>query len=127
MICGIAPLPAAFDLVHDPDTVLTAPLLDELATGLVQMRVDVAQYNETYYFGDGDESAALPAMLAVASDLCADGSRAPRTDVRLAATLLGTAIDDFASVLDQEFLRVGGSTADILAAYARAHHYAGQG
>jgi hypothetical protein len=114
------------DLVGDPESALAAPLLDDLASALVQARVDVTQYSETYYFRDGVEEAALPAMLAVASGLCAVGRAAPRKDVRVAAGLLGTAIDDFARVLDEQFLRVGGSTDEILTAYARAHHYGGQ-
>lgn len=114
------------ELLGDPESTLAAPLLESLAGALVQARVDVTQYAETYYFRDGDESASLPAMLAVASDVAAAGRTAPRADVRLAAGLLGTAIDDFARVLDEEFLHVGGSTADVLAAYARAHHYGGQ-
>jgi Ion channel len=113
------------DLLHDPDSSLAAPLLDSLASALVQARVDVTQYNETYYFRDGTADAALPAMLTVASDLCAAGQDAPRKDVRVAARLLGAAIADFARVIDDEFLHVGGSTADVLAAYASAHHYAG--
>ncbi|UOY01939.1 potassium channel family protein [Blastococcus sp. PRF04-17] len=114
------------ELLGDPQSTLAAPLLDGLAGGLVQARVDVTQYSETYYFRDGVEEAALPAMLSVASDLCAAGRTAPRTDVRVAADLLGTAIADFARVLDEQFLRVGGSTGDVLAAYAAAHHYGRQ-
>ncbi|WP_324273468.1 potassium channel family protein [Blastococcus brunescens] len=117
----------AEDLLHDPGSTLAAPLLDGLAGGLVQARVDVTQYNETYYFRDGMEDASLPAMLSVASRLGAAGRLAPRKDVRLAAGLLATAIDDFAHVLDEQFLGVGGSTADILTAYARAHHHGGEG
>ena len=117
----------AVDLVGDPDSTLAAPLLDGLAGALVQARVDVTQYSETYYFRDGAEEAALPAMLAVACDLCAAGRAAPRKDVRIAAVLLGAAIDDFARVLDDQFLRVGGSTADVLAAYAQAHRHGDQG
>jgi Ion channel len=113
-------------LVGDPQSTLAAPLLDDLASALVQARVDITQYSETYYFRDRDEQAALPAMLAVAGDLCAAGRAAPRQDVRVAAGLLGTALDDFARVLDEQFLRVGGSTDELLAAYAAAHHHGGQ-
>jgi hypothetical protein len=114
------------DLVADPQSTLAAPLLQDLASALVQAAVDVTQYSETYYFRDGAEEAALPAMLSVATGLCAAGRAAPRRDVRVAAGLLGIAIDDFASVLDEQFLRVGGSTDEIVTAYARAHHYGGQ-
>ncbi|TFV62167.1 UNVERIFIED_ORG: two pore domain potassium channel family protein [Bacillus sp. AZ43] len=116
----------ADELLGDPDSSLAAPLLEGLAGALVQARVDVTQYSETYYFRDHDEEAALPAMLSVATSLCDAGRAAPRRDVRIAAGLLGAAIDDFARVLDEEFLRVGGTTAEILSAYAEAHHYGGQ-
>jgi hypothetical protein len=117
---------ATGDLVGDPESTLAAPLLQDLADSLVQAGVDVTQYSETYYFRDGAEEAALPAMLSVAVSLRDAGLGAPRKDVRVAARLLGTAIDDFARVLDEQFLRVGGSTEEVLAAYARAHHYGGQ-
>ncbi|WP_040340133.1 potassium channel family protein [Candidatus Blastococcus massiliensis] len=116
----------AEELLHDPDSSVAAPLLESLAGTLAQVRVDVTQYTETFYFRDGDEEAALPAMLGVAAGLAHAGHSAPRRDVRIAAGLLQAAIDDFAHVLDEQFLHVGGSTDEVLAAYARAHDYAGQ-
>lgn len=111
------------DLLGDPDSALAAPLLESLAADLVQARVDVTQYAETYYFRDGDEEASLPAMIGVAADLAAAGREAPRRDVRVAAGLLGSAVDDFARVVDEQFLDVQGSTADVLESYATAHDY----
>jgi hypothetical protein len=111
------------DLLHDPDSQLVASLLESLATGLTQARVDLTQYTETFYFRDGHEDAALPAMIGVAAGLAATGRTAPRRDVRLAAVLLQTAIDDFARVLDEQFLHVDGTTEQVLAAYAEAHHH----
>lgn len=113
----------ADELVGDPDSVMAAPVLDGLASALGEARVDVTQYSETYYFRDGTEEASLPAMLTVACGLAAAGRRAPRKDVRVAATLLGAAIDDFARVIDEQFLHLGSSTDEVLAAYARSHHY----
>lgn len=112
------------ELLHDPDTSLAAPLLESLSTGFAQARVDLTQYDETFYFRDGDEEAALPAMVGVAAELASVGRTAPRGDVRSAALVLGAAIDDFARVLDEQFLHTGGSTSEVIAAYARAHHYA---
>ena len=109
------------DLLHDPDSTMAAPLLESLAGALVQTRVDITQYAETYYFRDGDEEAALPVMIGVASALVAAGRSAPRRDVRVAAMLLSRAVDDFARVLDDQFLHSGAGTGDVLAAYARAH------
>lgn len=117
----------AEELLHDPDSTLAAPLLDGLAAALAQARVDLTQYAETFYFRDGDEDAALPAMIGVATGLASTGRSAPRQDVRLAATLLQRAIDDFARVLDEQFFRSGAGTADVLGAYARVHGHAAQG
>lgn len=114
------------DLLHDPESSLAAPLLESLATALAQSRVDLTQYDETFYFRDGHEEAALPSTIRVAAELAAAGRTAPRGDVQTAAVLLGAALDDFARVLDEQFLHVGGPTDEVLAAYAREHHYADQ-
>lgn len=111
------------ELLHDPQSSVAAGLLESLATGLAQARVDLTLYPETFYFRDGDEEAALPAMIGIAARMAATGATAPRTDVRLGARLLDTAIDDFARVLDETFLHVQGSTAEVLAAYAQSQHY----
>lgn len=115
------------DLLLDPQTGSAAVLLDGLAGELAQARVDLTQYSETYYFRDGTEEAALPAMIQVAADLASAGRRAPRTDVRLAAVRLGRAVDDFAQVVDDQFLHTGAGADDVLLAYGRDHHYADRG
>ncbi|WP_091763856.1 hypothetical protein [Blastococcus aurantiacus] len=112
------------DLLHDPGSSLAAPLLADLGAELVQLRVDATQYAGTYYFRDGDEEVALPAMIRVATSLAETGRSAPRPDVRVAAALLAGAVDDSARVLDDQFLHTGGGTAEILEAYARAHQRA---
>jgi Ion channel len=114
-------------LLADPDSSLAAPLLESLAAGLGQARVDVTQYTETYFFRDGDAEAALPAMAGVAADLADAGRSAPRADVRAAAGILAVAVADFARVVDEEFLHTGRDTAHLLEAYAADHHYARAG
>jgi len=108
-------------LVDDPDSDLAAPLLESLATELVQTRVDLTQYTETYYFRDGDEAASLPAMLGVALHLEEAARKAPRSDVRIAGELLGHAIDDFTSIVDVQFLHRGLAQAQTVGAYAADH------
>ncbi len=115
----------AEELLHDPDSRVAASTLESLATSLAHARVDLTQYTETFYFRDGNEDAALPAMIGVAVELGAVGRTAPRRDVRAAAALLRTAIADYAGVLDEKFLHVDGSTAEVLAAYAREHDHTG--
>ena len=110
-------------LLSEPDSVLGAVVLERLASELVQVRIDLAQYAETYYFRDGPDRSALPVVIGIAVDLAAQGQKSPRADVRLAARMLDEAIDDFATLLDDQFLRVRGSRAEILAAYADAHDH----
>jgi Ion channel len=115
--------PAVQDgLLTEPDSVLAAVVLESLATELIQVRVDLTQYAETYYFRDGPE-AALPVTIGIAVDMAAQGRNSPRADVRLAARMLDDALDDFARVLDEEFLQLQGSRPEILAAYADAHDH----
>jgi voltage-gated potassium channel Kch len=110
-------------LLAEPDSVLGAVVLERLASDLVQVRVDLTQYAETYYFRDGPDHSALPVTIGIAVDLAAQGQQSPRADVRLAAQMLDEAIDDFAAVLDGQFLRSRGSRAEILEAYAHAHDH----
>jgi hypothetical protein len=108
-------------LVDDPDSDLAAPLLESLATELVQVRVDLTLYPETYYFRDGDDETSLPAVLPVAGSLRRAAAQAPRLDARVAGELLGHAVDDFARVVDRQFLRCGLDPAAVLTAYATDH------
>lgn len=110
-------------LLTEPDSVLGAVVLQALANDVVQVRIDLAQYAETYYFRDGSEDSALPTTIGIAVGLAAEGRNSPRPDVRLAARMLDDAIDGLARVLDQQFLRTDGSRSEILAAYAHAHDH----
>jgi hypothetical protein len=110
-------------LLDEPDSVLGAVVLEGLANELVAIRVDLVQYTETYYFRDGPEESALPTTIRIAVDLASRGKESPRADVRLAACMLDDALDDFARVLDEQFLRTGGSRAEVLGAYATAHDH----
>ena len=105
----------------DPQSRLAALVLEDLAVRLAQLRVDLTQYAETYYFGDGDADASLPAMLGVLLDLGEQARRSPGADARYAGELLVTAVGDYLRVVDEQFLHVGGSVGAIASAYARDH------
>jgi Ion channel len=108
-------------LVAREDSPLAVTTLTGLAADVVQARVDLAQYPETYYFRDGDEESSLPATLGMAADLAAAGRQSPVADVRFACELLAHALDDFARVVDEQFLRSGEGTERVLQAYASEH------
>jgi hypothetical protein len=60
-------------------------------------------------------------MLGVLLDLSERARRSPGADARYAGELLATAVGDYAHVVDQQFLHVGGSVEEIASAYARDH------
>jgi hypothetical protein len=111
----------AVRVLSEEDVPMAANLLEDLAGELVQARVDLTQYAETYYFRDGEESASLAASIGTAVQLAHAAERSPRPDMRFAGRLLDTALADFARLLDEQFLRVGGSTEAVLAAYTADH------
>lgn len=111
-------------LVSGGESRLAAALLESLAVDLVQARVDLTQYAETYFFRDGDADASLPAMLGIALDLAELARSSPDADVRFAGELLATSAGDFTRAVDDQFLGVGGSVRAVAAAYADDHGYA---
>ncbi|WP_188186900.1 potassium channel family protein [Nonomuraea sp. SYSU D8015] len=107
-----------------PEFAFGAGLLYDVAAKVVQTRVDLVQYAESYYFHDGDDQISLAAMISYAVDLAECGQGSPREDVRLTATTLEHALDDLAVILDQRFLHGGGTTLEIFHAYAADHGHA---
>ncbi len=103
------------------DVPMAANLLEDIAGELVQARVDLTQYAETYYFRDGDASASLASTIGTALDLAHAAERSPRADLRFAGSLLDLALGDFARLIDEQFLRVGGPPQAVLSAYAADH------
>ncbi|WP_369131171.1 potassium channel family protein [Modestobacter roseus] len=111
--------PARF--VGDPHGQFAAQVLESLAAGVVQARVDLTQYSSTYYFRDGTEETSLAAMLGTAQELSEAARDAPREDVRVAGELLGLAVHDLAGILDQQYLHRDAGVTEVLEAYADDH------
>lgn len=109
------------EALAEADSPMPAMVLTDLAEQVGQMRVDLTQYAETYYFRSQDVRSSLPATLPYALGLVAAGRRAGRADVRLAATHLACALEDLADHLGREFLRTDGDVDSVLLAYAREH------
>jgi len=102
---------------------VAAGLLLDLSSVVAQLRADLTQYAETYYFHDSDPEASLPAMFAVVLDLADEGERSTDPDVRYAARLLAVSAADYLRVIDRLFLGVGGSPRETCAAYAADHRH----
>ncbi|MCE7080386.1 potassium channel family protein [Streptomyces sp. ST2-7A] len=105
------------------DGALTSSLLDDLTASVVQTRGDFTQYPEGYWFHDADEHLSLSATVHHAHRLALRWRESDEADVRLSAAMLGDALDDLAGVLDRNFLRTGGDTAEVFAAYAADHRH----
>lgn len=112
------------DSLRELDSPLPAVLLESLAGGIAQVRMDFTQHAEIYYFRDNDPSASLAATLGHATDLARSALTSRRADVRQAASVLTCALEDLADLLDEQFLHVGGTTTEILDAYAAEHGHA---
>lgn len=98
-----------------------AALLDGLASALSTITVDFLQYAESYYFYDGDENTSLAGQLGHALGLADQAAEARHPDVRLSASVLRTALEDLATVLDERFLRTGEAPEHVFRAYADDH------
>ncbi len=110
----------------EPPEHLPPDLLADLAAAVAVVRVDLTQFPASYYFREQIEETALPAMLGYALDLVDRTVGSDDPHVRAAGRMLGCALDDLATVLDDDFLRVGGDRREVLRAYARdqRHHAA---
>ncbi len=101
--------------------------LKDLASGLVTIQSDIVQFPVTYYFHNDETRFSLPAAMPYLDRLAAraGGPKYP-PEVRLRATMLRTAVDDFSSLVASEYLHgySSTSTGKVLEAYARDHSYA---
>jgi hypothetical protein len=104
-------------------------LYGELVSRLVAVERDLVTLPLSYYFAERDERFSLPGVMPWLSLLAEQGLGAdvpPRTQLR--ARMLRGAIDDFARTTAQRFRprEAGGTTAQLLAAYARDHRQRGE-
>jgi hypothetical protein len=97
--------------------------LETLVADLVQIRVDLTQTSESYYFWEADEELSLPASLSYAVDLADKAARSPQQTLQTAGALLRDALDSLAVFLRDEFKHDGESTQDVFRSYASDHRY----
>ena len=109
---------AALGIDAVPIAVLTA-----LASSVVEARNDFTQYGATYYFRDLEVDASLAASLEYATHLAAEATASPQPQMRLTGALLTAAVESLVEILDQEFLQLGGGTAEVVRAYAIDHRH----
>lgn len=109
------------DHLLDMESGTSSDLLDSLTAGLAQSRVDVWQNSESYYFTEAEETTSLAAQLPYALHLARLARRSSDRTVRNSGQMLEEAIDDFAIVLRDRFMRTGDDTEAILREFAHQH------
>lgn len=111
----------ATEVVATGAPAVASRMLDSVAEGMIQVETDLLQYAESYYFGEEDRGLSLAATLPYAQELAEAGRRSTSVEVRLAAGVLGEAVDTLARRLDSDYLRTGAPVTEVLVAYAADH------
>lgn len=98
-------------------------LLADLAVDIVQVRVDLTQNAETYYFREADAEASLPATISYAVALCEKSQASAKKEIHLGGEVMQAALDDLASFLKSQFLQEGEGTVEVFRSFAEDHGY----
>ncbi len=112
--------------VRQMDAVAAEHMLGSITTQLIAVQTDLIHFPISYYFRSSNErfelSAAMPWLLRLAQE--GDGADcAP--GVRLRASMLRGAIEDFSATIGERFLDLPSASSDeVLAAYARDNLHA---
>ncbi|MCG2622853.1 ion channel [Arthrobacter sp. I2-34] len=100
-------------ILDSADDTSSSRMLEILARDFIQLRVDLMQNPETYYFHEPAAEILLPAPLVHAYELGRRARQSRRHDLRLAGELLTAALDDLAFFLRSEFGGPGESPVEI--------------
>ncbi|HEX3684177.1 MAG TPA: ion channel [Bryobacteraceae bacterium] len=100
-----------------------ASLLSDLATAVIQTRVDFIHFPIIYYFHSDHRRSSLASALPKLIQFAEAGSNADAPDrVRLYASALRGALEDLAAVLDERFLHTRShDPAVVFRAYGKDH------
>jgi hypothetical protein len=105
----------------DVDPVIAASVLQDVATALASVRVDLSQSPESYYFREGEAPTSLGHALPVAQALADTAARSPQAGVRVAGVVLDESLEDLGECLRDNFGAGGESRADVMESFARDH------
>lgn len=105
------------------DSAIGSQLLETLGTDIIQVRVDLTQNAETYYFPEAQAEASLPAMIFYAVELCEKARVSERPDIRLGGLVMSEALDDLAEYMSGKFIAKGDTTKEVFMSFASDHGY----
>ncbi|GAA4429676.1 hypothetical protein GCM10023169_32210 [Georgenia halophila] len=101
--------------------------LETLAAEVSDVRIDLTQHSEGFYFRERDQELSLAHQLFHALELRDAAAATPAPEVRLGAQQLSEALDHLAQKLRADFVSTGDSVEEIFAAYANDHGQTGTG
>ncbi|MFC5730589.1 MULTISPECIES: potassium channel family protein [Nocardioides] len=109
------------DLVRNGDTGIASSILHAVSRDLAGVAVDMAQYAESYYFVEDDEATSLASNLPYALTLVEAGTGSASREVRSAARVLRSCLQQVTDRVALSHLGVDGSVEEILHAFAEDH------
>lgn len=114
------------ETLREADTSTGNRVLGEVTASITQVRVDLTQNTETYYFRETDPRMSLAASMPYLQKLSVAARDSPVRDIRGDGELLRSALDDLARHFATQFGLSGDSTGEILDSFARDHGHAVQ-
>jgi Ion channel len=111
------------DVVRTGEAGVATRMLDSVAEGVSQVESDLLQYAESYYFSEQDRALSLAAALPYTLELVGAGEQSEAKEVRVAARVLAEVVTALADRLDHTYLHTGGTTDQVLAAFAADHDH----
>ena len=109
------------DSLADADS-SSATLLQELAAQVTQVRVDLGQNAEVYYFTETDSASCLPLSLQHARELALRAQESAVASAVAAGAALEEAVADFADLVGTQFLPDSGEGAEAVLEAAVVDH-----
>ena len=103
------------------DDVSVSRTLDQVTVGLGRVHSDFAHHAEGFYFREPDPEISLSRQLSHALGLRDAALSSDRPVVRMSGRRLATGLAALAGRLDADFLHVGGTVEEIVAAFAAEH------
>ena len=95
--------------------------LEGVRSELATIEMDLVQYAESYYFREVQPDVSLAATLSYVLELVAAGEKSSASEVRNAAMMLGSALEQLLILLRREYLGDVSGDRETLAAFARDH------
>ncbi|MGA8987070.1 potassium channel family protein [Aeromicrobium sp.] len=108
-------------IIEGAEASVAVQYLEGVRGDLASAEIDLMQYGESYYFREVVSAVSLAASLAHVPELVEAGLRSSSAEVRNAARMLNSGLDELLALLRRDFLGDVGDQHHTLAAFARDH------